>query len=145
MTSERREELRIMITALLEDEEFLKSIFSAKDNEERASILNAKGINITIEETAELLDEGCSQLEQYDESGDRELTVDELEGVAGGGKLRAAVTYGVFIVGGVVVGGTLGLFVGAGALALGTAYAIAVGYSLIAGVATINSRKKKGW
>ncbi len=145
MTNERKEEIRIQLTALLEDEAFLTAVLSAGESEKISKVMQENGIKVTPEEIDEFMDSGISQLAEMKESGSDELSIEDLESVAGGGKLRGALRYALVIGGAVAVGAGLGVLVGAGALALGTAYAVGVGYAVIGGAWTLSGRAKKGW
>ena len=145
MTNERKEEIRIQLTALLEDEAFLTAVLSAGESEKISKLMQESGIKVTPEEIDEFVDSGISQLAEMKESCSDELSIEDLESVAGGGKLRFALRYALVIGGAVAVGAGLGLFVGAGALAVGTAHALGAGYALIGSVWTLKGRDKKGW
>ncbi len=72
-------ELLTTITERMKDEEFTKQLLANKTKEEVQAFLSANGIDCTIEQVQEL--------GQYlkDQLGKKELSMEQMEAVAGGG------------------------------------------------------------
>ena len=145
MTQDRKDQLKNALMPYMEDEAFMTALMCSSDTTKMCELLSSKGIDVSAEDMDELIQDGYTQLSAYGDQVGDELSEDQLEEVAGGGKLRGAVRYGLVIVGAVAVGAALGGLVGIGALAVSTAYLIGLGYSLVGGVWTLKGRKKKGW
>lgn len=140
MTNTRKEEIRDQINLYMEDEAFVTAVLSAGEPEKMTDVLRNKGIQVETGEVAELMQEGCEQLEAMSEEG--ELTEEQLLEVSGGGA-RGVLTCIGFCVGGVAVGAGLGLFAAAGVITMGSAYAIGVGYAAFGGLVSASADKKK--
>lgn len=143
MTTERKEQIRLSLVPLLEDEAFLKALLTAEEPEKMSEVLGAYGVSVTSDEVDELMQEGIDGMLEMQEKVSDELNEEQLENVAGGGILKGIVV-GLLAVGGAVaIGAGLGVLAGAGVIAVGTCYSIGVGYSVVSGAGVISALKSK--
>ena len=142
MNELRKEKLAADIEALQENELFVQTVLTAGSIENIVRVLEGYGIESTAEEIRELAREGAAVLSPSED----ELSLEDLEMVAGGGKWRGRLRFATALLGGAVVGfgcgvltaGTCGLGSSAGAV-------IAVGYTTVATVWVVDGYAKKGW
>ena len=130
----RNEMLREQIAALFDMDGFSEAFFQCGTAENVSKLLAKNGVEATVEELNELEQEGNQALLQMKESADGELSLEQLEDVAGGGRLRRIARGAVSVIGGAALGYGMGCVCAACPAFTPVAYKIAVGYSLVCGV-----------
>ncbi len=74
--------------ALSTNEEFLKAFVTATDAATAQKVLMDNGFELSLQEIEEMFQTGVKEINKYQESASEELSQEQLEEVAGGGKLR---------------------------------------------------------
>lgn len=96
-------ELKRSISALMEDQDFVKSLAGTETTDDIQLLLKKKGIESTNEQIKEIMDEGSILGEKLIKD-DGELDTEALDSVAGGGVLAGAILAGIFLLGGSATG-----------------------------------------
>lgn len=99
MTDNRKVELANLFVEVLENEEFKTAAAKTHSPIELCELLKANGVNVTVEEVAEMSAEGEEHMTELFDTETGELTETGLDMVAGGGKVKAAVRYASSLVG----------------------------------------------
>ncbi len=142
MNELRKEKLSENIEALQENEAFVQAVLTAGSIENIVRVLECYGIGSTAEEIAELAREGAAVLSPSED----ELSLEDLEMVAGGGKWRGRVRFAAALLGGAALGFGLGVVsVATVGLSAPAAAAIAGVYGTAAAVWVVDGYAKKGW
>ena len=120
----------------LADEAFVREMVAAKNTEEAQAVLRKNGFTLSDEDLTALAEVGKEPLDEMLKNG--ELSEDELDSVAGGGKLRGTLR----LVASLVAAAACGAIVGAtGGAATPGAYIVAG----VLGTWTLAGYAKKGW
>lgn len=123
MKENRKEMLSNQIRAIVEkDEDFVRSLVSCEDAAAVQKLLNARGIESTIDEIDELFRDGMKALR----AGDDELSEEQLEDAAGGGFWRGTARFAASC----AIGFGYGLVCGVCPPAYGGAYYVAGGLAV---------------
>ena len=142
MNELRKEKLAADIEALQENETFAQAVLTAGSIENIVRVLEGYGIESTAEEIRELAREGAAVLSPSED----ELSLEDLEMVAGGGKWRGRLRFATALVGGAALGFGLGaVSVVTGGLGAPAAAAIATAYGTASAVWVVDGYAKKGW
>lgn len=140
MENTRKEMVLGKISELLENEQFGKKLAECEEIKDICELLKTYGVEASKDEIAEIKAEGDRMIEDYEKSEARELDLEQLDEVAGGGKLgRSLAVFG----GGLVVaafGTAAVLYCPASAPAV---YSGVAAYSLAAGKYINDGKKKK--
>ncbi len=142
MNELRKEKLAADIEALQENDAFVQAVLTAGSVENIVRVLDGYGIESTAEEISELAREGAAVLSPSED----ELSLEDLEMVAGGGKWRGRLCFAAALLGGAIIGAACGAAItySCGALAIpGTK--VAVGYAAIASPIVVSAYAAKGW
>lgn len=131
MENNNLETLKNQITEVVQNEEVCAAMLMCDSAEAVSELLAKNGIVATQEEISALKCEGDASVAKYKASGENELSEEQLEDVAGGGKFWRGVAA---FAGGAVAGFGLGLVCGVCPAFTPVATKIAVGYSVVAGV-----------
>ena len=142
MNELRKEKLAADIEALQENELFVQAVLTAGSIENIVRVLEGYGIESTAEEIAELAREGAAVLSPSED----ELSLEDLEAVAGGGKWRGRLCFAAALLGGAVLGAACGAAItySGGALAI-PGWKVAVGYAAVASPIVAAAYAAKGW
>ncbi len=142
MNELRKEKLSADIEALQENEAFVQAVLNAGSIENIVRVLESYGIKSTAEEISELAREGAAVLSLSED----ELSLEDLEMVAGGGKWRYRARFAAALLGGAVLGFGLGAAAtySGGALAV-PAYNAAIAYTGVATAWVVAGYTKEGW
>ena len=109
----------------MEDEVFLREMVGARTTEDARKVLEKYGFTLSREEMESLMVTGKEALEEAAREG--ELSEDELDTVAGGGKVRGTLRF----VASLAIGGAAGFAIGL------TGGAAAPGAYIVAGALTV--------
>ncbi len=131
MNGERKTQLQQEIAGALEREDFCNDLFTCEEPEKFHCVLAKYGISADISEIEELVLDGKNALNRMKTTGNDELSLEQLESIAGGSKFWRGVAS---VAGGAALGFGLGMVCGACPAFTPAAYKIAVGYSVAAGV-----------
>ncbi len=142
MNELRKEKLSADIEALQGNEAFVQAVLTAGSIENIVRVLENYGIESTAEEISELAREGAAVLSPSED----ELSLEDLEMVAGGGKWRGRLCFAAALVGGAVLGFACGAAItySGGTLAI-PGLKVAAGYAAITAPIVASAYAAKGW
>ena len=132
MEKEMRNDMALAIEEkALADDQFLKDLITARTSQDTQQVLSKYGFAVSMEEVNAFIEKGKSLL-QNEAKVDTELSEDDLEAVAGGGKWRGRLRYAGALLGGAVLGAGYGALCGiCPAAAAATPYVVG-GYAALA-------------
>ena len=132
MEKMRKEALQTMFTEAMESEEFCVKLLKCADAASVCKLLADNGIVATEEEIAQFKTEGDAVLANYSNRANDELSMEELENVAGGGKARKVLRGALSLTGGAILGFGLGCASAVCPAFAPAAHAIGVSYAVAA-------------
>ena len=142
MNELRIEKLSADIEALMGNETFVQAVLNAGSIENIVRVLESYGIASTEKEVSELAKEGAAVLAPSED----ELSLEDLEAVAGGGKWRGRLCLAGALLVGAALRGICGAAIAASdGLATPVVGKIAVGYTAFATATVVSAYAAKGW